>query len=345
MIEESRQVYLMNRKMEEMNDENVVSESEDSDPEEWVTVNDVLGAESRELISKKVKSLRKQATREAAKKIEAERFLKRKRSKHVGTILKKYPNIGSDIENFAKSRGVDAEAWKRTGVLTFDGNRKVQQKVTFSRIKDHLEEKYETKFSYGTIVQMCVARNRRRKASANYKGVAKVTCRRARKGFEIKYNPDSHWSNAFYQGLDTVQYKDGRDKLLLNRDDLSAFRLDTMCTSNKAPTHCMQGQPALTTKTDYQARYHNTLQTTSYNFTASENTGEVCVGVVKSAAIHLKGPSQHLVDFMFLEQKDEIRHVFQNMETDKAKEIECIWVDSGGDEALYHDEIQFWSGH
>ena len=189
---------------------------------------------------------------------------------------------------------------------------------------------------------MCVAHNPHRKASVNYKGVAKVTCRQARKGFEIKYNPDSHWFNAFYQGLDTVQYKDGRDELLLNRDDLSAFRLDTMCTSNKAPTHCMQGQPALTTKTDYQAHYHNTLQTTSCNFTASENTGEVCVAVMKSAAIHTKGPSQHLVDLMFLEQKDKIRHVFQNMETDKAKEIECIRVDSGGDKALYHNEIQFW---
>ena len=30
------------------------------------------------------------------------------------------------------------------------------------------------------------------------------------------------------------------------------------------------------------------------------------------------------------------------METDKAKEIECIRVDSGGDKALYHDAIQFW---
>ena len=43
--------------MAEMNDENVVSESEDSDPEEWINVNNVLGTERRELISKKVKSL------------------------------------------------------------------------------------------------------------------------------------------------------------------------------------------------------------------------------------------------------------------------------------------------
>ncbi|XP_068739378.1 uncharacterized protein PF3D7_1120000-like [Montipora capricornis] len=122
LIEESRQVNLMNRRMDEMNDENVVSESE-----EWINVNNVLGAERRELISKKVKSLRKQATSEATKKIEAERFLKRKRSKHVGTILKKYPYIGNDTENFVKSRGVGTEARRRTGLLTFDGNRKKSQ--------------------------------------------------------------------------------------------------------------------------------------------------------------------------------------------------------------------------
>lgn len=219
-------------------------------------------------------------------------MLQRRRSKRVGSVLSKYPSIGKDIEAFVRSSGIGAEAWRRTGVLTFDGNRKVRRKVTFGRIKTHLEEKYNTKFSYGTIVQLCVARNKRRKSAKNYKGVAHVTCRRARKGFELKYKPDSHWSNAFYKGLDMVQLKDGRDKVLLNRDDLSVFRLDTVA-SNKAPTVCIQGQPSLTTKTDYQASYPNTLQTTSYNFTASENTGEVCVGVVKSAGIHLKNQAQH----------------------------------------------------
>ena len=62
------------------------------------------------------KSIQEQATREAVKKIEAERFLRRRRSKLVGTILKKYPNIGNDIENFVKSHGVGAEAWRRMGV-------------------------------------------------------------------------------------------------------------------------------------------------------------------------------------------------------------------------------------
>jgi len=347
LIEQSRQIYLENKRVEEVAEEAdgmIVSESGDSsdDAEELTRVNGLFGTVAKELIAKKVKNLRKQAARTAAKKIEGERFLRRKRSKHTGTILRKYPNIGKDIENFVKSRGVGAEQWRRTGVLTFDGNRKVGQKVTFSRIKEHLEELYDTKFSYGTVVQMCVARNRRRKAAANYQGVAHVTCRRARKGFEIKYNPDSHWSNAFYKILDYIQYKDGQDKLLLNRDDLSAFRLDSMCTSNKAPTHSIKNNPSLTTKTDFQARYTNTLQTTSYNFTESDNTAEICVGIVKSSGIHPKGPGQHLADLCFLENNDEVNHIFQNPKTDQQKEIECIRVDSGGDEALYHEEIQFF---
>jgi hypothetical protein len=346
VIEQSRQLYLQQRR-DETDEDDIVSDFDDeatdeATPEEWLAVDDPLSGKGKEIILRKLKCLKRQAQRAATKKIEAERFLKRRRSKRMGTILREFPNIGKDIESFVQSRGVGAEAWRRTGVLTFDGNRKVKQKVTFARIKDFLEEKYGREFSYGTVVQMCVARNRRRRSSMYYKGVAQVTCRRARKGFEIKYNPDCHWSNAFYKGLDLIQYGDGRDKLLLNRDDLSAFRMDTMFTSDKAPTHIIKGKPSLTTKTDYQASYPNTLQTTSYNFTASSNTGEICIGVVKSPALHPKCPGQHSADLNDLQLNEEINHVFVNSNTGKPKEIECVRVDSGGDEALYHEEIQFW---
>ena len=76
-------------------------------------------------------------------------------------ILKDYPNIGTDIEDYMKERSVGAEAWRRTGVLTFDGNKQVKEKVTYSNIRLHLEELYQRKFSYGTVVQLCVARNKR----------------------------------------------------------------------------------------------------------------------------------------------------------------------------------------
>ena len=114
------------------------------------------------------------------------------------------------------------------------------------------------------VVQMCVARNRRCRSAQNYTTVAQVTTRRARKGFELRYNLDSHWSAALYRGLDVIQYTDGNDKLVLNRDDLSVFRLDSMVTHNKAGTQQIKGSPTLTTKTDYQANYPNKLQTTSF---------------------------------------------------------------------------------
>ena len=58
-------------------------------------------------------------------------------------------------------------------------------------------------------------------------GAANITCRRARKGFNVRLNVDSHWSAAFYKGLDTIQLEDGRDKTIVNGDDAAGFRLDT----------------------------------------------------------------------------------------------------------------------
>ena len=75
-----------------------------------------------------------------------------------------------------KNAGVGADTWRRTGILTFDGNRTVEQKATFSRIKEHLEQVYQRKFGYGAVVQLCVARNKRRLSANQYKGLAKVTC-------------------------------------------------------------------------------------------------------------------------------------------------------------------------
>jgi len=46
-----------------------------------------------------------------------------------------------------------------------------------------------------------------------------------------------------------------------------------------------------TTHTDYVNRYPSSLQTTSYNFTGTKNTQEVCVGVVKGAKIFPKNPA------------------------------------------------------
>lgn len=65
--------------------------------------------------------------------------------------MKKFPHIGEKIEEFVKSRSIGADAWRHTGVLTFDGNKQVKQKVTYERIRLYLEEIYNHKFAYGTV--------------------------------------------------------------------------------------------------------------------------------------------------------------------------------------------------
>ena len=141
--------------------------------------------------------------------------------------------------------------------------------------------------------------------------------------------------------LDVIQYTDGNDKLILNRDDLSVFRLDSMVTHNKAGTQQINGAPALTTKTDYQASYPNKLQTTSYNFTGTNNTGELCGGVVKAVPLHYKNPAQHLADLEMLENEAHFEPAFVAKDR-KKKQIECMRTDSGADEAPCYDEVQFW---
>ena len=44
------------------------------------------------------------------------------------------PDIGKTIEKFLEEHNVSADAWRRTGVLTFDGNAKLKSKVTYQKI-------------------------------------------------------------------------------------------------------------------------------------------------------------------------------------------------------------------
>ena len=97
------------------------------------------------------------------------------------------------------------------------------------RIKEHLEKKYGVRFGYGTIVQLCFVKNKRRLSTKRYFGVAKIVSRRARKGFTIMLNVNAHWSCS----LDYLQLKDCRDKVVLHRDDASGFRLDSTFTKKQ----------------------------------------------------------------------------------------------------------------
>ena len=153
----------------------------------------------------------------------------------MNRILRGCPDIRKNIESFVEGRKVSADAWQRTGVLTFDGNTCLKEKVTYEWVHQHLQQVYNRTISYGSVVQLCY--KQKRLSAKRYKGVAMVTSRRAHnKGFGIQFNPDAHWSTALHQGLNSLQYQVGRDILNINHDYASGFRLDTLATNKQHAT-------------------------------------------------------------------------------------------------------------
>ena len=342
LVEQSRQAYLASRRERVQEEQQslgaVLTDSESDDPEDWVGLRRP-GSLQRKVFQDKVKkkkaSFARLKKRMIAKEVTRRALLKRKVPTAVSKTLVKFPNIGKDIEKFARENRIGADAWRRTGVLTFTGNIKRGPKITYSRIKEHLEKKYCAKIGYGTIVQLCVVHNKRRLSARRYWGVANLRSRRARKGFNVRLNVDAHWSCAFYKSLDFIQLKDGKDKVVLNRDDAAGFRLDTTYTHKQHKILAEADKPELTTRTDYVNKYASVLQATSYLFMGTENTAESCVGVVKPQKVFPKNPAQHAADFEMLHSLPSIESVLKN------KDVECIRVDGASDEGPSHLEVQF----
>lgn len=334
--EQSYEAYLAMKEVPFVENTEALTESESDNPEDWVELKGttIHSATMQAKIHKQTAILKKYKKRIIAKEVAHRCLLRRKVPNRVSRTLLKYPDIGKDIEKFARENRIGADSWRRTGILTFSGNVKRGPKVTYKRIKEHLEEKYGVRFGYGTIVQLCCVRNRRRLSAKRYFGVAKIVSRRARKGFAIKLNVDAHWSCSFYKTLDFLQLKDGRDKVVLNRDDASGFRLDSTFTHKQHKVLSEAGNPELTTRTDFLNKYTATLQTTSYMFLETETTPETCVGVAKAHTVHKKNPGQHAGDLEMVANHDEAKYAFSG-------EIDCIRVDGATDEGPSHFQVQF----
>lgn len=261
VVEQSRQAYLAQRRQTERENAEVTTDSESDDPEDRVELHQAktMNKDMQEKVKKQRQIFKKYRKRIIAKEVTKRCLLRRRLPKRVSRTLQKYPDIGTDIEECVRENRVGADSWRRTGVLTFTGNARRGPKVTYNRIKSHLEKKYGTRFGYGTIVQLCCARNKRRLSAKRYFGAAKIVSRRARKGFSIKLNVDAHWSCAFYKGLDYLQHKGGLNMTVLNRDDAAGFRLDSTFTHKQHRVLSEAGKPELTTHTDFLNKYTSTL--------------------------------------------------------------------------------------
>ena len=103
-----------------------MSESESDDPDVYGQSIDI--EQRKVFVQRRLTAMRRRARRSRAKLIEQRNFLGRKRTK-AKSILQQFPDIGNEIEHFVEERSV-GDAWRRTGMLTFDGNKAVDQKVT-----------------------------------------------------------------------------------------------------------------------------------------------------------------------------------------------------------------------
>ena len=104
----------------------VVADSDDVNPEEFVGVCELTSERVKNLVIRQRTAIKRHGRYLKAKRIAERNFLQRKTSKRTSSVLQECPNIGEVIEKFVMDRNIGADAWRRTGVLTFDGNARVR---------------------------------------------------------------------------------------------------------------------------------------------------------------------------------------------------------------------------
>ena len=258
--------------------------------------------------------------------------IRRKSTRNARDVTSKYPDIGKVMEAFARQCDVGADQWRRTGLYTFGAEKKTEKRLTFEKLRQHLVSHYKRNFSIGTVVQLCAKRNKRHHTSLRHKQVANIRYMRAWKGWNIRLNPDAHWSRNMYKIIDKLQ-KDTKESLSFGRDDQAGFRLDTTFTHKQHPS--LNVTNTVTTHTDFVNKHTTNLQITSYNFPETDAYHETCVGVVKGSYVHEKNPSQHMADLTMLEKKHELAHLFT------PNNVEYVRVDGASDEGPSHVEVQY----
>ena len=300
MADYSRNAYLEELRQKELRTEAVEVEDE-------TTRFDTVTEYDASTIEKTLHNIKEKWRHRRKHEIISARLMKRKSMKRKHDILSRFPDISSVIEEMVENADIGADRWRRTGVYTFTGDPKKEKRMTFRLLQKMLSDHYGTSISYGTVIELCLPQRKGTFASRRYKSVVNIRYQRARKAFSLKFNPDAKWSRSFYKALGQLQC-DGNHILLLNRDDQAGFRLDSTYTHKAHKTLSVKN--TVTTFTDFLNKHPTILQTTSYNFTKTLTTADVCAGVVKASAVHQKSATQHMADLNMLEKTSFLSQYF-----------------------------------
>ena len=149
IVEESRAAYLFYQ-VNLQSECFYGSESESSGKETSTVLSDT------DAISKEPHKIKDKSRKRAKEEIKVSGLLRKKISTSTKSIIKTFPDIGDVIEKFVESCDIGADKWRRTGLYAFSGDVKKTKRVTFKRIQEKLQEHYNRKFSYGTVVQLVV---------------------------------------------------------------------------------------------------------------------------------------------------------------------------------------------
>ena len=128
LIEQSYKAFMITDGGRPSRESFIELDSESDDPENWIDVGEGLMDKMKSHV---VNERKKQRDRQRFLKMTAEKcLLKRKVPKRASKLLKQFPNLGKDIDDFVHENRIGADAWRRTGVATFDGNVKSGPRVT-----------------------------------------------------------------------------------------------------------------------------------------------------------------------------------------------------------------------
>ena len=94
----------------------------------------------KDIVRKKRVAIQRSANRSEAKLI-AKKVILAEKEREDNQLNHSHPDIGDVIKEFVKDHSVS----RRTGVLTFDGNTNINDKVTYKKIQIHLEKVYGQK--------------------------------------------------------------------------------------------------------------------------------------------------------------------------------------------------------
>ena len=273
------------------------------------------------------------------KKMEVAEAIALKRPKAYNALLNKdFKGVGKFLEQVCRESQIGADRWRATGHITLEQGPdvgKLGQRLTFKTMKKRIEEEYKKEISLSSVKRLCVARNARHKSSSWYLGWAGIVSRKIRKGRPQLFNPDAHWSAAFYLGLEHLYFATDVDKSVVNRDDQAGKRLHSTYTNMAQKSMMIQDCPTQTITSDYIfAEIKGVIQPSNYLSTGFRNPGAKTrlLSVVKANEVHPKTPMQHLNDLQEIVTKHpKMRGCFYDSKGER-KKIELIMVDSGPDE-------------